>query len=378
MADQMYPKSHILIVDDEELVLDFIFEFLNNEGYKCISAQNTKDARRALEHYPIELILCDVNMPEESGIDLIRQVFSDYPETAVIMLTGIDDPEIARNAINLGAYGYILKPFKCDELLINIHNALHRRKLEIQDRLHCSELEKLVSARTAELNAANVQLQKTMEGVIQAMSETIEKKDPYTAGHQCRVAEIAQHIGIKLNLPDEKIKGIWFSSMIHDIGKIVVPGEILCKPGNLSAPEFEIIKTHPQVGHDILKKIEFPWPVAEIILQHHERLDGSGYPRGLTEDEILLETKILSVADVVETMSSHRPYRASLGIRTALNEISTHKGIYYDSDAVEACIQIFEENKAPCVKVINASKTISGLIGTNSKDISCNLKISGF
>ncbi len=298
----MDPKIQILIVDDDELIINFISEFLKGEGYRCILAQSAKEARKVLKQNLVELMLCDVNMPDESGIDLIRHVFSGYPEIAVIMITGIDDPKIAHTAINLGAYGYLLKPFKCSELLINIHNALHRRKLEIQDRLHCAELEKLISERTADLNAANAQLQKTMEGIIQAMSETIEKKDPYTAGHQCRVAEIAQHIAVRMGIDDRHIEGIRFSSMIHDLGKIVIPGEILCKPGELSAAEFEIIKTHPQAGYDILKKIKFPWPVAEIILQHHERLDGSGYPRGLIEEEILLETKILTVADVVETM----------------------------------------------------------------------------
>ncbi len=187
-------------------------------------------------------------------------------------------------------------------------------------------------------------LRKAMGGVIQAMAYTVETRDPYTAGHQKKVANLARLIANKMNLPYDTIDGIRMAGVIHDLGKISIPAEILSKPGKITDIEFNLIKHHPQVGFDILKSIEFPWPIAEIVFQHHERLDGSGYPMGLTGDKIRLESKIISVADVVEAMASHRPYRASLGIELALSEISKNSGKYYDDDVVKSCIALFRED----------------------------------
>jgi len=168
-------------------------------------------------------------------------------------------------------------------------------------------------------------------------------RDPYTAGHQNRVAEIACMIAEEMGLPKDRIEGIRVMGFLHDIGKIVVPAEILSKPGKLSEYEFHIIKAHSQAGYDILKGIELPWPVATAIIQHHERLDGSGYPQGLSGDEIILEARILCAADVLEAMASHRPYRPALGIEKALDEIAQRKGTVYDSEVVDACLRLFVE-----------------------------------
>lgn len=194
-----------------------------------------------------------------------------------------------------------------------------------------------------ELLDSRAKLQSALKGTIEAISIMIEMRDPYTAGHQRRVAQLAEAIATSLNLPSVKIEGIKFAAQIHDIGKLYVPAEILSKPTKLSALEYAIIKTHPQAGYEILKNIEFPWPIADIVLQHHERLDGSGYPAGLKDGEILPEARILSVADVVEAMSSHRPYRPSFGIDKALEEIRLNSGIFYDPQAVTACQQLFLE-----------------------------------
>jgi len=194
-----------------------------------------------------------------------------------------------------------------------------------------------------ELLESWAKLQRALKGTIEAISIMIEMRDPYTAGHQRRVAQLAEAMATRLNLPVIKIEGIKFAAQIHDIGKLYVPAEILSKPTKLSELEYAIIKTHPQAGYEILKNIEFPWPIADIVLQHHERLDGSGYPAGLKDGEILPEARILSVADVVEAMSSHRPYRPSFGIDKALEEVSLNSGILYDSQAVFACQQLFLE-----------------------------------
>jgi HD-GYP domain-containing protein (c-di-GMP phosphodiesterase class II) len=186
-------------------------------------------------------------------------------------------------------------------------------------------------------------IRKALEETIHAITVTVETRDPYTAGHQRRVADLARAIATEMNLSVDQIDGIRMTAAIHDLGKISVPAEILSKPTKLTNLEFSLIKIHSQSGYDILKDIEFPWPVADVVLQHHERMNGSGYPNGLTGDNILLESRILAVADVVESMASHRPYRAALGIETALEEIEKNKGILYDNTVADACLKLFRE-----------------------------------
>ncbi len=188
-------------------------------------------------------------------------------------------------------------------------------------------------------------LRRSLEETVNALASAVEMRDPYTAGHQHRVTSLASAIAEEMRLPAEKVEGIRMAGVIHDVVKIRVPAEILSWPGHLTELDFSLIKTHPQVGYDILKRIEFPYSIGQIMLQHHERMDGSGYPAGLKGDEILLEARILAVADVVEAMASHRPYRASLGIDQALDEISKNKGILYDADVVDACLRLFNEKK---------------------------------
>ena len=179
-----------------------------------------------------------------------------------------------------------------------------------------------------------------LNGTVEAIAALYEKRDSYTAGHQRRVAQIACAIAREMGFPDEQVDGIRVTGVVHDIGKIAVPGDILSKPGRLSAEEFSIIKIHPQVAYEVLKNLEFPWPVAETILQHHERLDGSGYPNGISGEAIILEARILCVADVVESMVSHRPYRPALGMKRALREITRNKGVLYDPDVADACSKL--------------------------------------
>jgi len=208
--------------------------------------------------------------------------------------------------------------------------------------LHNIELEEKQMQLEKELQQSYQKLQKTMEDTIYTIGKIAETRDPYTSGHQKNVSQIATFIVQEMKLPQDKIEGIRIASLVHDIGKISLPAEILNKPTKLSEIEYNLIKDHCQVGYDVLKSIEFPWPVAEIVLQHHERLDGSGYPNKLKGDEIILEARIIGVADVVEAMSSHRPYRPALGIDKALEEISKNKGILYDPEVVDMCLKLFK------------------------------------
>jgi putative nucleotidyltransferase with HDIG domain len=186
-------------------------------------------------------------------------------------------------------------------------------------------------------------LTKAVGATIQVLVSAVESRDPYTAGHQLRVADLARTIATEMGLSQDKIEGIRMAGSIHDIGKLSIPAEILSKPTKLTDIEFSLIKEHSQSGYEMLKNVESPWPLAQIVYQHHERINGSGYPRNLKGDEILIDARIMAVADVVEAMASHRPYRPTLGIEAALEEIEKNKGILYDDVVAEACLRLFRE-----------------------------------
>lgn len=228
------------------------------------------------------------------------------------------------------------KPYQRQELLARVHAHVELTRLR-------SHLEVIVQERTEELREKEEKLRTSLIDFITALSATLEMRDPYTAGHQRRVAHLANAIAIELGLSQDQINGLYLASVVHDFGKILVPAEILSKPGRLNDLEYGLIKMHPQTGHEILKGIDFPWPIAQTVLQHHERQSGNGYPRGLKDSEILPEAKILAVADVVEAMVSHRPYRAGLGVEVALQELRRNRGELYDPLVVDACLGLFLE-----------------------------------
>jgi putative nucleotidyltransferase with HDIG domain len=224
------------------------------------------------------------------------------------------------------------------------YDAMHAELIALRARVHDLEAAEVGRRRMEEeLRESLRKLRNAMEETIHAMAVTVETRDPYTAGHQNRVARLAEAIAATMGLANDVIEGTRMAAVVHDIGKLYVPTEFLSKPTRLSDPEMLIIQQHPTVGYDILKEIHFPWPVPQIVLQHHERLDGSGYPNGLTGEDTLLEARILAVSDVVEAMTSHRPYHPALGLDIALDEISSHEGIRYDSEVVSACTWLLTE-----------------------------------
>ena len=326
----------ILIVDDEEDIRLLLEQILEQKGYACVLAADAGEARDCLKEHDCDLVLCDINMPGESGLELIRDVSTKYRDVAVVMVTGIDDLLVAQTVFEVGVFDYVAKPIRRNRILMSVANALRRRELEIANRAYSEGLEQMVADRTS-------QLKKALDGIIQAVASIVEIKDPYTAGHQLRVAGLAFAIAREMGLSEDQAEGVRVAGTIHDLGKIVVPAEILSKPGQITEIEFGMIKAHPQTGHDILQDMEFPWPLAQIVLQHHERMDGSGYPQGLSGENTLLEARILAVADVVEAMASHRPYRPALGTDKALEEIQQNRGTLYDTEVVDACVKIFNE-----------------------------------
>ncbi len=267
---------------------------------------------------------------------------------SLISLTAYDRQTLERNGIEL------LVPLKNDGHLAGMLLLSGRASDEPYSKEERRLLEMVSPDVAVSIYNANLyekmkqkhsELQKAMEGVIHAVSLVVETRDPYTAGHQRRVAELSRAIAKEMGLSEWQQMGIHVAGLLHDVGKVAVPSEILSKPGKISETEFSIIKNHCQVGYEILQRIDFPWPVTKAVLQHHERLDGSGYPEGLAGEDIILEARILGVADVVEAMSSHRPYRPAIGLDSALQEISQASGILYDIEVVDACLSLLKKNQ---------------------------------
>jgi len=397
-------KTKILVVEDEIIVARDIRNMLVGLGYEVTAVVSGAMAaiKKAQETGP-DIVLMDVMLQGKiTGVEAAEQIYTNF-SIPVVYLTAYADSTTVQQAKKTEPFGYIIKPFEERELRTTIEIALYKYKMqmELKDRERWlstilksigdgviatnkngaitfmnplakkgkktpidPRLEPIkddggnitgavlaftdVTARKMakeELKRSFEQQKIAMEGTVRAIAYTIETRDPYTAGHQRRVTKLACMIGEEMGLSKDQIEGLRMSGELHDIGKIHVPAEILSKPGQISEAEYTIIKTHPQVGHDILKTIEFPWPVARIVLQHHERIDGSGYPLGLKGKDILLEAKILAVADVIEAMATHRPYRPALSIEESLREISKNRGTLYDSKVVDTCLRIFKEKK---------------------------------
>jgi|Deesub1362B_J571_1020462.scaffolds.fasta_scaffold02837_5 putative nucleotidyltransferase with HDIG domain len=320
-----------MVVDDEAAIRSLLQEVIEREGYPCRVAGDAGEALSLLEQEPVDVVITDIRMPGINGIELIRRI-KERHQADVIAMTGYVEDFSYDKVIASGASDFIQKPVGIKEVMVRLKRVLRERTI-LQERDRAQE----------ELRRSLARLRRAIEGVVQAIALTVETRDPYTAGHQRRVADLACAIAKELGLPEHRIDGIRTAGLIHDLGKISVPAEILSKPTPLTDLEYELIKTHPKVGYEILKSIEFPWPVADMVLQHHERLDGSGYPQGIRREDILPEARILALADVVEALASHRPYRPALGMERALEEISRNRGILYDAQAVDACIHLFKK-----------------------------------
>jgi PAS domain S-box-containing protein/putative nucleotidyltransferase with HDIG domain len=444
----------VLVVDDDVALSKTLADILRVKGYVPTAVGTGRAALQQIEReWPIVAVI-DLRLPDIDGLEVLQRIKNASPDTECIVLTGYASESSAIEAINLGAYSYIRKPYDVEQLLLTIQRAVERKAAEQALRVSEERYRELVenasdiifttdlagritssnpaasrvfgytieeilqlnvvdivapehvpllrrrvlakshSARHSEpyelLTAskdgspvwvevstrlvlkdgqpASVEgiarditarkraeeelqrsvelLQTTLEQTVYSLAAAVETRDPYTAGHQQRVADLAFEVAVELGLSEHQSRGVHMAGLIHDVGKIHIPAEILSKPTRLTEVERNLVRTHPRVGHDILKSIEFPWPVADIVLQHHERIDGSGYPSGLSGEDILLEARILAVADVVEAMASHRPYRPAHALEEALQEIETHRGTLYEASVVDACLRVVEKNGA--------------------------------
>ncbi|HKI60342.1 MAG TPA: HD domain-containing phosphohydrolase [Mariprofundaceae bacterium] len=354
--------AQILVVDDNEAFRKSLDEMLVTAGYTVAEAATGEEAVHTLETSIPDLIISDLLMPGIDGFELCRHVRSSesLPNIPFIFCSGFfprkEQKELARL---LEVEDFFDKPVDLGRLLAAVEKNL--TKSSAASEKHVDDSQKFFSTAHADLvqsklwgaieqerkqrtraEALVAKLQKNLESFIASVAKAVEARDPYTAGHQRRVATLATAIAEEMGLDKKRVTGIRLGAIIHDIGKIYVPAELLVKPSALSPIEFEIIKSHTKVGYDILSDIDSPWPLAEIACQHHERIDGSGYPKGLKNGEIILEAKVIAVADVVEAMLSHRPYRAALATEAAIEEIKVNRGVFYDADAVDACLKVFD------------------------------------
>lgn len=349
-------KAIIMVVDDEARVREVISRRLIDSGYKCTTAVDGSSALKILKSEPVDLVLLDINMPRKSGVEVLKEIQTKHPNTAVIMVTAIAEVETAINCMKMGAYDYIIKPVDSKILQISISRALEKRKLILENRAYQLELEKRVREQTEKIRQSFI-------NAVTALANALEAKDKYTKGHSERVTQIAVAIAEKLCIPPERVEKIRLAGLLHDIGKIGIPETVLNKPGRLTDEEFELIKSHCEMGQRILSPIIEDNEVLDIVVHHHERYDGTGYPDGLSAeqlspgakivavaeayDAILSQgAKVLAVADAYDAMTSERPYRPAMSHEAACAELKRGKGTQFDPVIVD----IFLQKVAPHIK----------------------------
>jgi putative two-component system response regulator len=293
-----------------------------------------------------------MNMPGESGLDLIEGLVAEDADIATIMVTGEDDTDLANHALEIGAYGYVIKPFEANEILISVSNALRRRSLEIENRLHREKLEAMVRERTSELWTAVQELEQARSDLQASQTETVsrlsiaaEYRDDETARHIQRMSRYCALLAQKAGMDEQQAELFRVASIMHDVGKIGIPDNILLKPGKLTPEEYEIMKRHAEIGHRILSGSK--WPLlemaAEIAITHHEKCDGTGYPNGLTKDEIPLEGRIAAVADVFDAISTDRVYRKAFTLGQSVEILKEGRGSHFDPELLDLFLDALDE-----------------------------------
>jgi len=340
MLDNNIKKEnvHILVVDDEPTVREVLVRTLASEGYKCQTAASVDEALAKLSSAEFDLVMTDIMMPGRSGMELLQEVQRQWPDTAVMMITAVVDTQTAIQAMKLGAYDYVLKPFNLDDVRLSVDRALEKQRLILANREYQESLERKVEEQTAEIS-------RTYLGALQALAEALEAKDPYTNGHTRRVTEIAVTLAKEKGLSEDEIRCIRLAGLLHDLGKIGVPDEILHKPGRLAEEEFNWIKEHPERSEKILRTIIKDKEVLAIIKHHHERYAGGGYPEGISGDKIPFGARLLSVADAYDAMTSNRPYRRAMSPQEAREQLLSNRGSQFDPEAVDLFIKA--EKKMP-------------------------------
>ena len=324
------PRASVLVVDDEDFIREIICRKLTGSGFACDAAPSAEDALAKISQNDYDCVLSDIHMPGMSGVDLLRRIKLQNPDLAVILVTGAPDIDAALEAMRLGADDHLSKPLNLAALEMTVDRALEKKRLIEENREYQRNLESMVKERTKQLSDANDDLRRLFTGSMKALAQALEAKDEYTQGHSARVAEESVNIARRLSLPDAEIQRIWLAGYLHDIGKIGISEAVLNKPGKLNEEEWDLIKQHPVVAGKILGPIPELSDIIDIIVHHHERYDGSGYPDGLEGSSIPLGARILSVADAYDALTSRRSYREALARDEAYRILEDAGGTQFD------------------------------------------------
>jgi len=328
-----------LVVDDEPRLRRVLVQLLENEGYVCREAGNGKEALLQLEHEPASLLLSDVRMPEMDGIALLRATVERWPETAVLMVTAVADVDSAVQCLQMGALDYLGKPFNLEEVRARVRQAMERRQLQLELKSYQLHLEDRVQAQSR-------RIEELFLGGVQALAQALEAKDAYLRGHSLRVSSYAEAIAPRLGFNKNQKDTMALGAHLHDIGKIGVSEEVLHKPDRLTDEEYRHIMEHPVIGARILGPLIRDMPdVIAIVRSHRERLDGRGLPDGLRGDQISMVVRVVTVADAFDAMTSERPYRHSLLVERALEQLREGSDVQFDRDVVEAFLQAFPNHQ---------------------------------
>jgi response regulator RpfG family c-di-GMP phosphodiesterase len=334
--------ARVLVVDDESTARKLLSLILNGPAFRCISANSGEEALVALQREPFDAVISDLNMPGISGLELLSEVRGCYPGMAFLVVTGTDDVDVGVAAMRTGADDYLVKPFREGTVLASLERALHKRALERQVENYRQHLEEMVVERTAQLHDALEQVERSYEDTLQGLGAAIDLRDHGTAGHSQRVCRYSIEIARRMGWSDEQLKTLARGAHLHDIGKLGIPDGILLKPGALDAREWELMQRHVLIGFDLVKNIPFLADAAEIVLMHHERFAGGGYPHGLKSDEIAMGARIFSVADAFDVITSDRPYKRASSFQLARETIRRMSGSQFDPKVVEVFLSIDE------------------------------------
>jgi response regulator RpfG family c-di-GMP phosphodiesterase len=335
MLDASVARSRILVVDDEPEIRSILCDLLGVE-YECVAAASAEEALDHLSARQFNLIISDITMSGMSGLEMIPFVSMRAPDAAVIMISGLQTIESAIEALRVGAFDYIMKPFDLRQVEAAVKRALEHHELRCAKRRYESHLAELVEQRTAQLDHALNSLEEAYRSTLKALTAALETRDAETHGHSERVVTFSLRLGREYGLTKEQLVALEFGSLLHDIGKIGVPDSILRKPAQLSDTEWVSMREHPLHGQQILRGIEFLEGAARVVAQHHEKWDGSGYPLGLSGEEIDLNARIFAVADAFDAITSDRVYRAGKSYEEALSELDQWAGRQFDPQVVEA------------------------------------------
>src|SRR4051812_8240538 len=333
-------NSRILIVDDEAPIRALLGEHLQQVGYDVALARDGRAAMELLNSGDFDLVLTDVRMPGMTGLELLAEVIRTQPGVGVLMLTACEDLTLAVNAMRIGALDYILKPFRLNEITKSVQEALQRRRNQLEQAQRMQLLEETVNERTVELRRMLDRLHDASEITLEALVAALDAREHETKAHSKRVSEYTLYLAREMSVEPAQLDVIRRGAMLHDIGKIGISDTILLKPGKLTGEEWVSMQKHPQIGYWILEGIEALQPASDVVLSHHERYDGTGYPRKLQGDEIPLGARIFSVADTLDVMTSDRPYRKALSYVEARAEIAQFSGSQFDPDVVKYFLQV--------------------------------------